>query len=288
MLRLWGNRRSGTCDGASRRDFLQVGTLGLSGLALGDVLRQRAQAAATPVNDRAVIVYWLDGGPTHMETYDPKPDAPAEFRGPLGSIETKVPGMRLGELLVEHAKVAEHINLVRSMHHNNGDHFAAAHWMLTGFHGSNAANLDPQYPGAGAIIAKMRGANRPNMPAYVSVPYSATVGLRPGYNSGAFLGVPYNPFDAGGDPNRPDYKVPNLNLPGDLTQARLDDRRGLLSNLDRYRREVDQSGLMSGLDSFNRQAFEMVTGEAARQAFDISREDPRTRDWYGSHMVSKL
>ena len=281
MLKIWG-RSSGRCDGVNRRDFIQVGALGAAGLPLPDLLRYRAQAAEREARrPKSVILYWLDGGPTHIETYDPKPAAPAEYRGPMATIDTNVPGVRLSELLVGHARQMDKVSVIRSMHHNNGDHFAAGHWMLTGYHGSSAANLDPQYPSCGSVITKIRGANRPGMPAYVAVPYAATIGLRPGYMGGAYLGVAHHPFNAGGDPNRDNYQVPNLNLPGDLTMDRVGNRKQLLGELDRLRRDVDQSGLMDGLDTFNHRAFEMITGTEARAAFDIKKEDPRIRDRYG-------
>lgn len=283
MLTLWGKPRIGRCDGVRRRDFIKVGALSAAGLALADRLRARslANSRGAAANGRSVILYWVDGGPSHLETYDPKPLAPAEFRGPFSSIETNVPGVRVNELLVEHAKVMDRCALLRSVHHNHGDHFAAAHWMLTGYLGSTAVNLDPMYPSVGSIITKMRGARRAGMPAYVAVPQAATVGLVPGYLSGAYLGVAHNPYIAGGDPNAPNYKVQNLDLPAELTLDRVGDRKSLLGSLDRIRREADQSGLMTGLDSFHSQAFEMVTGEAARQAFDIGAEDEQTRNRYG-------
>ena len=283
MLTVWSKRRLGTCDGVPRRDFIKAGMLGFTGLGLADALRTRAAATSQgqSSNDRAVILYWLDGGPTQLETYDPKPYAPAEFRGPFQAISTSAPGIQINELLVEEAKVMDKVSLIRSMHHDHGDHFAAAHWMLTGYLGSNSQALDPQFPSVGSVVTKLRGANQPGVPPYVSVPYSATVGLQPGYNSAAYLGVAHNPFNSGGDPNAADYKVPNLNLPSDLSLPRLEDRHSLLGSLDRIRREVDSSGVMDGLDSFNQQAYQLITGERARQAFDISQEDPALRDKYG-------
>lgn len=284
MLTVWGQKRRGACDGVPRRDFLRAGVLGLTGLGLSDVLRLRAAASAggqAAPNRKSVILYWLDGGPTHMETYDPKPEAPAEYRGMFGAIETSAPGIRVNELLIEHAKVMDKVSLIRSMHHNHGDHFAAAHWMLTGYLGSNANALDPQYPAAGAIISKVLGPKVAGLPPYVSVPYSATIGLRPGYNSAAYLGVAHDPFDVNADPSAESFQVQNLNLPDALSLERLDDRRGLLDNLDRIRREADQSGLMNGMDRFSQQAFDMVMGERARRAFDLASEDPRLRDRYG-------
>ena len=129
MLTIWGNRTTGACDGLPRRDFLKAGVLGLTGLSLADVLRGRSQAtsAGAPSNPKSVILYWLDGGPSHLETYDPKPEAPAEFRGPFGSIPTNVPGIRVNELLVEHTRIMDKMSVLRSVHHDTGDHFAAAH-----------------------------------------------------------------------------------------------------------------------------------------------------------------
>jgi hypothetical protein len=173
------------------------------------------------------------------------------------------------------------MSIIRSMHHNNGDHFAAAHWMLTGYFGSNAVNLAPQYPSAGSIIAKMQGAKRSGMPAYVGLPHTHSIGLSPGYHGSAYLGVAYNPFTADGNVGADNYKVPNLSLPAGLSQERFDNRRGLLAAFDNARRDVDASGLMDGLDRFAQDAYAMVTSPAAREAFDLRKEDPRLRDRYG-------
>ncbi len=282
MLNVWRPVRSRNCNGCSRRDAIKIGSLGLGGLMLSDVLRARAAAGTNAaIADKSVILYWLDGGPTHFETYDPKPEAPAEYRGPLGTISTNVPGIQLSELLVEHAKVMDKVSLLRSVHHDNGDHFAAAHWMLTGYHGSNAANRTPQFPGGGAIVSKVCGPRRPHVPAYVAVPYSMTVGIRPGYNSGTYLGPQFDPFNAGSDPNRANFAVPNLNLPNQVTLDRLSDRRTLLASLDQLRHEIDTSGAIDGIDKFNAEALEMVTGATAQQAFDIAAEPDEVRDRYG-------
>jgi hypothetical protein len=224
---------------------------------------------------------WLDGGPPQHETYDPKPDAPAEFRGPLKSIATAIPGVRVSELLPGHARLMSKMSIIRSMYHDNGDHFAAAHWMLTGYLGSNATNLPAQYPSAGSIIVKLQGAKRAGIPAYVGLPNTHTVGLVPGYHGAAYLGVGYNPFSADGDPNSESYQVANLGLPAGVDGSRAKRRRDLLGAFDGARRDVDASGLMEGLDQFDRDAFSIVLGQRARKAFDLSQEDPRLRDRYG-------
>jgi hypothetical protein len=195
-----------------------------------------------------------------------------------------VPGIQICDLLPRQARVMDRLAIVRSMHHTTGDHFAGAHWMLTGHLGSTAANMDPMYPSAGSIAARVRGANRPGLPAYVAVPSAASVGLNPGYNSGAYLGSAYNPFQCGGDPNSRTFTVRNLTLPGGVTIDTLDDRRQLLAAFDTMRRDVDHSGALDNLDRFQREAYALVSGPAARAAFAIDREDPRLRDRYGRHV----
>ncbi len=275
------------CDGLSRRSLLKAGVLGATGLNLVDLLRAKAAASAVGQagpRDLSVILVWLDGGPPQHETYDPKPDAPSEFRGPLKAMNTKVPGIQISELLPYHARLMDKMSIIRSMHHKNGDHFAAAHWMLTGYLGSNAVDLAAQYPSAGSVIAKVRGAKAPGMPAYVGLPNTHSVGLAPGYHGAAYLGVAYNPFSADGDPNSDGYQVPNLAPPAGVDLSRLDRRQNLLNAFDNVRRDVDASGLMDGLDRFAQEAFTMVTGPAARAAFDIRKENPRLRDRYGRHV----
>lgn len=275
-----------SCDGITRRNILRAGFLGLAGIGLPELLRARAMARASggrDPRDLSVILVWLDGGPPQHETYDPKPDAPVEFRGPLKAMNTCVPGIQISELLPEHARLMDKMAIIRSMHHNNGDHFAAAHWMLTGYKGSNAADLAPQYPSAGSIIAKVKGPRKEGMPAYVGLPNTHSVGLAPGYHGAAYLGVAYNPFSADGDPNNDNYKVPNIALPGGVTTERFDTRRGLLNAFDNVRRDVDASGLMDGLDRFAQDAYSIVTSPDARAAFDIKKESPRLRDRYGRH-----
>lgn len=276
------------CDGLNRRSFLKAGSLSLAGvsLSLADLLRARAVAKVagrSGPKDRSVILVWLDGGPPQHETYDPKPEAPAEFRGPLGAMSTALPGVRISELLPKHARLMDKISILRSLHHDNGDHFAAAHWMLTGFLGSNAVNLAPQYPSAGSVISKLAGARKPGMPAYVGLPNTHSVGLVPGYHGAAYLGVGFNPFVADGDPNSDSYQVPNLELPSGVDTSRLQGRKTLLSTFDRTRGALESSGATAGLDRFEQEAFSMVLGDAARNAFTLRKEDPRLRDRYGRH-----
>jgi Protein of unknown function (DUF1501) len=274
------------CDGVSRRTFLKVGSLGVAGLTLADAMRARAFASRVeraPVPDRSVILIWLDGGPPQHETYDPKPEAPVEFRGPLKAISTAVPGALVSELLPNHARLLDKVSLIRSLHHDNGDHFAAAHWMLTGYLGPNGANQAPQYPSAGSIIARLKGPRQPGMPAYVGLPNTHSVGIAPGYHGSAYLGSSYNPFNADGDPNSEGYRVPNLTLPSGVDRRRMNRRRGLLGSLDQTCRDFDGSGIAAGFDRFEQEAFSLVLGQRAREAFDLRKEDPRLRDRYSRH-----
>ena len=244
---------------------------------------QAAHATQSNKRDTAVILIWLDGGPSHLDTYDMKPEAPAEFKGFFDPIATNVPGIDVCELFPQHAKVADRFSIIRSLHHDSGDHFAGAHVMLTGYWGATGADTTPRYPGIGSIAAKVRGANAHGIPPYVGVPYSASVGLVPGYFGANYLGMGHNPFDTGSDPNAAGFQVNNLNLPGGMNVGRLDDRWALMQSFDRLRREIDRAGSMGALDTFNEEAFSMVASDAARRAFDISREDPRLRDRYGRH-----
>ena len=283
MLNLQG-RPFTCCDGIPRRSFLRAGFLGLAGLSLGDLLRVGARAgtqSGSKSDDLSVILVWLDGGPPQHETYDPKPGAPSEFRGPLKPIDTAVPGVQVSELLPLHAQMMKKMSIIRSMHHDNEDHFAAAHWMLTGYFGSNAVNMAPMYPSAASVITRLKGPKNRAMPAYVGLPNLHSVGLKPGYHGGAYLGAAYGPFMADGDPSRPNYRVPELSLPRGLDASRLDNRKALLAAMDCARHSVESE--MDDVDHFSRDAFAMLTGPEARRAFDLSKEDPRLRDRYGRH-----
>jgi hypothetical protein len=287
MLALRTGTPSATCTGPSRRTALKAGFLGLAGLTLPDVRKLQA-ASGSASNDRAVILLWLDGGPSQLETYDPKPDAPAEFRGPFGVARTKLPGVFVSDKLPHHARHLDKISLVRSLHHDNGDHFAAAHWMTTGRFGSNAASLPQKYPSVGSYVARVKGANRAGLPAYVGLPAAQTVYLFPGYMGAAYLGGAYNPFDVDRDRKylsaadttrvRSPKWVTSLGGPG---TASFDGRRPLLTQFDSLRRDLDQSGTADTMDRFQQQALDLVLGSAAREAFDLDREDPRAADRYG-------
>lgn len=285
MFHVCGGTSRAYCDGVSRRHFLQVGVAGMATASLSTVLRARAEAASVSgaSKDTSVILMWLDGGPGHMDTYDLKPDAPAEYRGIWRPIRTNVPGMEISELFPRQAKLADKFSLIRSLHHDNSDHFTAAHYVLTSRGGPNGGNTTGRNPSIGAVAAKMCGPRQPGLPAYVAVPYASSVGLRPGYFGGNYLGSPFNPYETNGDPNADNFRPSDLQPIDALSIDRLDDRDGLRKTLDQMQRNVDASGALDSMDRFQQQAYELVTSPKAREAFDISKEDPKLRDQYGRH-----
>lgn len=272
------------CDGFNRRSFLQLGVAGLASVSLPRLLqaREASAARANPTKNTSVILVWLDGGPSHMDLYDMKPEAPAEYRGLWKPIRTKVPGFDITEMFPKQARVTDKFSIVRSLHHDTGDHFAGGHRMLTAKDmGVSGAKNEGRWPGIGAIVARQLGARQPGVPAYVAVPQAASIGLNPGYFGANWLGAQYNPFQTGGDPNSPDFKVHNLDLVPGLTVKRLESRRSLLAHFDTARRRFDGLAEVGAMDRFEQQAYQFVTGRAAREAFDIGKEDPRRRDTYG-------
>ena len=286
MLNLYGSSFE-NCDGVSRRNFLQVGAP-ILGLGLADMLKSEATAAdSTPTNsgksNKSIIVFWTHGGMSQQDTFDMKPDAPPEYRGMYRPIETTVDGISITERFPYQAKVMHHMNLVRSVHHENGIHAPSAHWMQTGYFGPTLARNAAQFPSFGSVISRSLGAKAENMPAYVAVPKAEAFG----YQGAVYLGKAYNPFEVGADPNNKDFKVPNLALPKGLSLKSVENRRSLLQKFDTLRRDVDSSGVLDGLNTFKSQALEMVTGDRVRAAFDIQAEEDKLRDQYGRHQYGQ-
>lgn len=265
-----------TCDGVNRRTFLKVGSLTLGGLSLPWLLRQRAQAATGEKSRKSVILVWLAGGPSHIDMYDLKPNAPVEFRGEFKPIATNVPGIQISEHLPLQARIMDKLAIVRSAHHTNAGHGMGAQWMLTGYQPTIEVN-DNIFPATGSVVAKMRGPNAPGLPAYVNLPRVLSLG------KAAYLGASYNPFAPDNDPNSNNFQVRNLKLPGAIDASRLGRRRELLGELDKIRRDIDTRGDLEGLDTFYREGLEMVTSTKAQEAFDIQREPLPLREQYGRH-----
>ena len=286
MFRIDSGRTGRYCDGLSRRSFLQIGAAGIGSWNLPSILAARQTPAGKPSKDTAVILVWLDGGPSHLDLYDLKPDAPAEVRGMWNPIGTNVPGFEISELFPLQARLADKFSLVRSLHHDNGDHFAAGHYMLTSRGGASGADTAGRYPGINSIAGKLCGPRQPGLPAQVAVPQAMSIGLRPGYFGANYLGQEFDPFDTQGDPNAEKFQVQNVGPQPNLSLDRLTDRRSLLSSFDRFRREYDASGAAESMDRFQRDAYEMVTSPQAAKAFDLSAEAPAVRrDQYRSATV---
>jgi hypothetical protein len=273
-----------TCDGITRRSFVQAGILGFGGFGLADLLRLQASGAVADAGKgKSVVLFWLSGGPGHMETYDPKPDAPKEFRGPFGAISTNVPGVHFSETLPEQAKLMDKMSILRTVNHGTGDHTKANHWMLTGFEGPafNAADFNVQRrPSMGSAVARLRESRTPGMPPYIAVP-NLKGGTDNFFHYAAYLGGYANPFNVDSDPNDPKFQVKNLQMPKGISLDRLEDRRRTLEAMDQLRRDADPH--LKDLDAYYHRAFDMLTGTAASTAFDITAEPAEVRDRYGRH-----
>ena len=272
---------TGRRSAASRREFLRVGLAGLGSLSLPDLLRLRAKAAGGTSARTALIVVWLRGGCSHLDTYDPKPEATSEYRGPFETIGTKTPGLRLSELLPLQAKISDKFSVLRSMAHTGGGHPAGSLQLLSG-------DPDPQdkpepiYPDVMAVAHYLRSNQSHKLPNYVGVnPITRYDGFQ--IAGPAYLGASYAPFAVLGDPSAPEFKVQNIGLADSGQVARLRQRTDLRKSLDRLRRDVDQSGLMQAMDGFESQSLDLLTSPQAAQAFDLNQESPAVRDRYGRH-----
>ena len=275
MLNLWGTGNSRDCDGTSRRNFLQIGAAG--GLTLPALLRSRASDSRQNLSkqDTSIVWLWLGGGATHVETFDPKMEAPEAYRSTVGAVDTTIPGIQLGGFFPKMGARAKHMAFIRSFAHGNSGHSGGTHWVMTG-HNYRPADQGrpPVKPSFGSIVSRHRGANHPTtgMPTFVRAN-----GI---YADGpAWLGTAYGPFDAGGQARK------NMNMATNL--ERLEDRRSLLAGLDRIDRELDRSQLMKGLDSFESQAFDLILGQS-KNAFDLSKETPLVRSQYGDGLGNQL
>jgi len=263
MLDFVGRSGGKLCDGISRRGFLKVGTLAVGGLTLADLLHCKAQGAAgRAASNKAIIMVYLNGGPSHLDMYDLKPDAPVEYRGEFKPVKTNVPGMEICELMPLQAKIADKLAIVRNMKFQQQGHTAPE--LYTGF-------LKGDRPAIGSVVSKLRsdGGIRGALPPFVYLGDANHVGHP------AFLGKAHEAYIPG-------TKAANLGLVRDMTLERLTDRRRLLRTFDTLQRDLDDArGSMAGMDAFTAQALEMITNNKARDAFDISREPESVRARYG-------
>jgi hypothetical protein len=260
-----------------RRSFVKAGMLGAAGLTLSQLLHAEARANETQTSTRrpSVIILWMRGGPSHIDMWDPKPDAPVEYRGEFGVMDTSVPGIRLSDMLPQCARIMDKWSIVRSLHHHDAGHSSGDQICFTGY--NSGPNPDENvYPSCGSIVARQLGHLSPHMPAYVMIPR-----LLPGAGSG-YLGVAFKPFETNADPANPGpFRVPNFSLPTGVTMEQVGDRRNLLRSFDNIRRDIDNTGQLSALDRYNAQAWDILTSNAARDAFDLDREPQQVRERYG-------
>jgi hypothetical protein len=262
------------CSGPSRREVLQIGSLAFLGLGLDDWLRLRAAAGAQTAQSakaKNCILIWLAGGPSHLDTFDPKPAAAADVRGEFKPIDTAVPGLKISEVFPNLAKVMNRVTLIRSMTSPESDHDRASHHLLTGYRPSPAL----VYPGYGSVVSKTRDETRGALPPYVAVPDP------PIFASSGYLSPAYDPFSVSSDPNTPGFRVRNLTPPDRLTLERLMRRREMVRKLDAFSQDVPATPLTSSRDSFSESAYSLLTSSAAQAAFKIGDESASTRDRYG-------
>jgi hypothetical protein len=282
---LLGRQRCRSCQGPTRRAFLEIGASSVLGLSLADLLRARAAGAAAQGSARSVILLWLWGGPAQLDTWDPKPNAPLEFRGPFTTIATRVSGVRITELFPRVARLADRFALLRALHTGSNDHGIAGTIGLTGS-SAGGVGLDGRplpgsvRPAVGSVVARARG------PAGGLPPFLVIGGrLHQGKKAitgegGGTLGALYDPFRLEYDPVR-GTRIPALQLPPDLTPERLGDRRRLLAAFDGLARRTDQLRAARALDDYRGQALGLLTDPAAAKPFDLSGESDAVKDRYG-------
>jgi hypothetical protein len=280
MLDIFGSRITRNCEGVSRRDFLRVGALGLGGLTLADFLRLRAYgqapiAAIPAARARAVIQLWMGGGPAHLDTFDPKPEAGEDYTGPLRKpLSTNVDGMRVSELLPELARHADKYTIIRSMTHPSSGHETATYIVQTG----TMPSTDLVYPALGAVVALKKttaGEYGGVLPPYVTL--TNAIGR---FSEAGFLGSRFQTFATGGDPNSNDFAVQGLMPPRGMTPTRLTARRALLESIDTLAREMEKDPAIAEMGGYREKAYEMILGQA-RNAFDLSQEKEELRNRYG-------
>ena len=262
------------CDGFARRDLLRVGGLTALGIGMGDLFHARrltaTEAKPQTASAKSCILIWLDGGPSHLESFDPKPDAPEEVRGPMDTISTRLSGVRLGECMTQTAAMMDKIAIVRSMTSPLGEHNFGTHYLMTGYKPTPAL----EYPTFGATLAEMRAADS-TLPPYIAVPRFS------GNHSGnGFLPSATRPFSVGGNPEKDDFKVRDLDFYRGLDLQRLDRRRRFVQAIDDFSREKD-AFKANVSDADLERAYNLIASEQAKRAFELSEEPREIRSRYG-------
>ncbi|TXT16921.1 MAG: Uncharacterized protein FD138_4661 [Planctomycetota bacterium] len=251
-----------------RRGMLKAGLAGIAGLSLPDLLKVRAQADGGTKSGKSVILLWMAGGPSHIDTWDPKPDRPYMNRGPFGVTQTKLPGTILCEHLPKQAAMLDKFTIIRSVDCRHSNHEPNMVMQTANLANEPRVNKEAEkYPALASIVAKHHGANDPSMPPYVAFMRSRSHLAFAGY-----LGKQFDPFPGA------------FQLPLGLSLDRLSERRSLVGSFDRLRRDLDQGGSLAAMDSHQQQAVDMVLGRRAQSAFDIEREPAETRERFGKHL----
>ncbi len=259
-----------------RREFFYVGLLGGLGLTLPQLLRNQAFGDTKNYETKTgvakgIIHIFLPGGLAHQESFDPKPFAPAEYRGPFGAIDTKIPGVQFGELMKDTAKIADKVTIIRSMSHGEAAHERGTHNMFTGYRPSPAL----QFPSIGSVISHELGSQN-DLPPYVCVPAVPNEYANSGYLSSAF-----GPFALGADPAQGNFQVRDLNLPAGVDDARFARRRSLLETVDQHFRALEESDAIDSMDAFYQHAYKLISSQTAREAFNLKAEPDSLKDEYG-------
>src|SRR5438270_818333 len=265
----------------NRRGLLTVGAMGF-GLTLGDYFKLKARADLkyyVPIAAKAdsVIHIFLPGGIAHQETFDPKPFAPIEYRGEMGSIPTKIEGEKFSDTLPQTAQVADKLTVIRSMTHGEAAHERGTHNMFTGYRPSPAL----QYPSMGSVVSHEYGP-RNNLPPYVCIPNQPNVYAGTGYLSSSF-----SPFSLGRDPADAGFQVQDLNLPGGINEPRFTTRRTILDAVNSHFAEREKSDNIAAMDTFYQRAYSLISSQKAREAFNIAAEPAKVRDEYGRHAAGQ-
>lgn len=268
------------CSGVSRRTFIRLGGLAAFGLGLPQFLQARSQAPLAKAKAKRCILMWMQGGPSHIDTFDPKPDAPAEIRGEFGTVPTALPGVRFAEVAPMLAKQANQLAIIRGHDPKNGSHGTADHLMMTG----HTFNASLPFPCFGSVIAKERGYVDGMLPF---VQLGRAIDRR--FNGGiaGFIGDQFNPFEVPDDPSSPAFKVRDLAIPTDTERQRLERRYTMLADLENYQKTVETPGVVKARDEFYEKAHGIITGPTAKTAFDLSRETDKTRERYGKNSLGQ-
>ncbi|MBL9165490.1 MAG: DUF1501 domain-containing protein [Planctomycetaceae bacterium] len=279
MLDLLGRGSAVTCNGATRRDFLKVGSLGAIGFSLADYFAARAAANEVPANDRSAIMIFNLGAPSQLDTFDMKPDAPAEIRGPFKPISTVAPGIQVSEIFPRHAKIADKFSLVRSCHHGGAAvHDAGWQCVQTGRVFAGGVNT----PHAGSVVSYLRG-RKTDLPPFVVLPQTMGRGggNLPNGQAGGFLGKAHDPFSLMADPSQPNFQVPDLLPPAEIDDMRLGRRRKLREIVEANIKSFEASEDAQLMDENFQAAFRLMTSREAREAFDLTQEPTAVRERYG-------